>query len=197
MNLFAERMISLFEKAGVVLHHPRNSYVYGLDLLLYTILSTIGLIVIGISADRSMETFLLIVIFYITQSTGGGFHASSHLKCFCTMAIGLIIYLFSFKVSLFFLAYIIIAIFSLSILYIFPLILNKNKLYLDTKHTQLIHNSHLISLLEAAFFIAICFIKNLIMIHSVSFAFLLCACSRIAAILFKQGKCYFTNPLKP
>ena len=38
MYAFSDWVISLFEKNGIVLKHNRSTYVYGLDIFLYTCL---------------------------------------------------------------------------------------------------------------------------------------------------------------
>ena len=44
MYAFSDWVISLFEKSRITLKHNRSTYVYGLDIFLYTILSTVGLL---------------------------------------------------------------------------------------------------------------------------------------------------------
>lgn len=80
MYAFSDWVISLFEKNGIVLKHNRSTYVYGLDIFLYTILSTVGLLLIGYVSHHFYESVLLIILFYTNQTYGGGFHASSHTK---------------------------------------------------------------------------------------------------------------------
>ena len=103
MYAFSDWIISLFEKNGIVLKHNRSTYVYGLDIFLYTILSTAGLLLIGYVSHHFYESILLIILFYTNQTYGGGFHANSHTKCFLTMTLGLGVYLLSslIKVPLF------------------------------------------------------------------------------------------------
>ncbi len=60
----------------------RNLCIYGCELWLYTIISAFGLLIIGILMHASLESAIIIVIFYLCQSNGGGYHASSHVNCF-------------------------------------------------------------------------------------------------------------------
>lgn len=64
----------------------RITCIYGCELWLYTILSTLGLLILGVFLQSFWEAVIIIFIFYNCQSTGGGFHASSHMRCFLTMA---------------------------------------------------------------------------------------------------------------
>ena len=114
MYAFSDWVISLFEKNGIVLKHNRSTYVYGLDIFLYTILSTVGLLLIGYVSHHFYESVLLIILFYTNQTYGGGFHASSHTKVppFVSVLIAALSFLF---------------------LYIHPLVLHKNKSFLASK----------------------------------------------------------------
>ena len=62
MYAFSDWIISLFEKNGIVLKHNRSTYVYGLDIFLYTILSTAGLLLIGYVSHHFYESILLIIL---------------------------------------------------------------------------------------------------------------------------------------
>ena len=89
MRQISEYIVKLFEKRGVICAsaEEREVYIYGFDIAIYTFLSTLGLFFIGWMAGRPIETTLLIFLYYINQSFGGGFHASSHLMCFLTMVL--------------------------------------------------------------------------------------------------------------
>lgn len=63
--------------------------VYGIDLALYTIFSTLSLILIGCVCGKPIETMILIAIYYLNQTVGGGYHASTHWKCLASMIISL------------------------------------------------------------------------------------------------------------
>ena len=98
MRQISEYIVKLFEKRGVICAsaEEREVYIYGFDIAIYTFLSTLGLFFIGWMAGRPIETTLLIFVYYINQSFGGGFHASSHLMCFLTMVLGELLFLISF-----------------------------------------------------------------------------------------------------
>ena len=52
MNQIAEAVISLLEKRGVIREESRAVYVYGLSQMIYTFLSTLGLLLLGLAAGR-------------------------------------------------------------------------------------------------------------------------------------------------
>ena len=52
---------------------------YGIDIFLYTLISSIGLLLIGTLAHRFFEAAIWITLYYLNQTFGGGYHATSHL----------------------------------------------------------------------------------------------------------------------
>ena len=150
MRQISEYIVKLFEKRGVICAsaEEREVYIYGFDIAIYTFLSTLGLFFIGWMAGRPIETTLLIFVYYINQSFGGGFHASSHLMCFLTMVLGELLFLISFLLPYSLLACIGISVISLLFMWLHPLVLHPNKRYLKKKAPQLIKRSHQILLIE-------------------------------------------------
>lgn len=190
MNRFADWILSIFELNGISYKHSRDVYVYGLDLMIYTFLSTVGLLLIGALLGRPFETVLLVALFYTNQTHGGGFHASSHLKCFLTMVSGLLVFVASFCVSLPTRGYILLALISFILLFTHPLILHQNKSFLAPKSSQLVRDARFVLSMEVIVFIIFLLIGNTRLIHAMTSALALCSCSRIVAIKLKQGKSY-------
>lgn len=190
MYAFSDWVISLFEKNGIVLKHNRSTYVYGLDIFLYTILSTVGLLLIGYVSHHFYESVLLIILFYTNQTYGGGFHASSHTKCFLTMTLGLGVYLLSFLIKVPPFVSVLIAALSFLFLYVHPLVLHKNKSFLASKSKLLVQKSRCILSLEMMLFITLLLFKNEYYLQIFSIALLLCALSRKTSILLSQGQEY-------
>lgn len=89
MQWIAEKIVAALDRQGVLRHSSKEVYVYGFDIAIYTFVSTLGLFFIGWIGGKPWETILLIALYYTNQSAGGGFHASSHLNCFLSMAAGL------------------------------------------------------------------------------------------------------------
>lgn len=190
MTRFADWILSILERKGASYKHSRNVYVYGLDLMIYTLLSTVGLLLIGALLGHPVETMLLVALFYTNQTHGGGFHAASHLKCFLTMVSGLLVFVVSFYMHLPTWGYILLASISFFLLFTHPLILHQNKSFLAPKSSQLVRDSRLVLSLEVIVFVIFLLLGNIQLIHSMAIALALCACSRMAAIKLKQGKSY-------
>ena len=108
---------------------------YGIDIFLYTLISTIGLLLIGTLAHRFFEAAIWITLYYLNQTFGGGYHATSHLKCFITMVIFLATCLLLLTVAIPLYLQILLLIVSSMLLFLFPLRLHENKRYL-AKHSR-------------------------------------------------------------
>lgn len=161
-------------------------YAYGCELFLYTIVSTLGLLLIGIALGKLIETSVLITIFYLCQSNGGGYHAVTHMRCFLTMAIGLLIALLLISIPLSNTFYVIILLLSVVTLVAFPLCLHPNKQYMVTQTSELVTHSRLITSCIAICIVLISLYTSLPIMHSGSVAMLCSSMSRIYAYLKKE-----------
>ena len=189
MRQISEYIVRLFEKRGVICAsaEEREVYIYGFDIAIYTFLSTLGLFFIGWMAGRPIETTLLIFVYYINQSFGGGFHASSHLMCFLTMVLGELLFLISFLLPYSLLACIGISVISLLFMWLHPIVLHPNKRYLKKKAPQLIKRSHQILLIETVLLVTFILLNIPDIIQTGSLALLLSAISRSVPIFKHTG----------
>ena len=189
MRQISEYIVKLFEKRGVICAsaEEREVYIYGFDIAIYTFLSTLGLFFIGWMAGRPIETTLLIFVYYINQSFGGGFHASSHLMCFLTMVLGELLFLISFLLPYSLLACFGISVISLLFMWMHPLVLHPNKSYLKKKAPQLIKHSRQILLVEIALLIGFILLNVPVIMQTISLTLLLSAISRSVPIFNHTG----------
>lgn len=123
----------------------RLLYEYGCELWLYTVSSTLGLFLIGVLLGAPLETVTLIAIFYLCQSNGGGYHASTHMKCFLTMVCGLLVGLLIIRIPGIDPLLLIACTISILLLLAFPLCLHPNKQYLKGSVQRLKLRSRLIT----------------------------------------------------
>lgn len=160
---------------------------YGCELWLYTILSTLGLFMIGLFAKAPIEAIVIISIFYVCQSIGGGFHASTHIKCFFTMVCGLSMGILAIRLfnihSIFYRFWFV----PFIVLFVFPLCLHRNKQHLQCQSQQLIKKSRLAT--AALFFICIVLrFLNYDTLYKASYlGFCLSAVSRICGLLMQNA----------
>lgn len=126
-------LLKLLKQKCPIPPNEQDIYEYGIDVLLYTVLSTTGLLFLGLLYGQFTESIVIIAILYLNQTLGGGFHASTHLHCFATMAIGLSCCLSTLFIPFPLLASVIIALTSAGFMLRFPLVLHVNKAYLSSK----------------------------------------------------------------
>lgn len=177
----AKVIVSLFERRGAIRPDEREVYIYGCDIVLYTLISTLGLLVLGTAFGRLLEAVLCVGIFYINQSFGGGYHADTHMRCFVTMAAGLLIYILSLSLLLPPMVYWVCGFLALVLLYAVPLVLHKNKAYLARHKQQLIKRSRLVTLAQFSIFLLAGLLPGSGMAQAFGSALALCSVSRLAA----------------
>lgn len=159
--------------------HDLETCEYGADLLLYTIVSTLGLLTVSLAIKRFTDTVIIIMTFYVNQTIGGGLHMSTHAKCFALMAVGAVIGLFLCSFQLTPLHWKLIALIGCYMLMKWPLVLHPNKEYLQYKSNQLILRSRIVTIIEVMLLLFGHCASNLLPPFSV--AIVLAATSRIAA----------------
>lgn len=142
-------IVQMLEKRNITATDDHQIYVYGFDAAIYTLCSTVGLLIMGFLLGMVPETIVIVLLFYINQTLGGGFHTSTHLKCFLTMAVGLLCCLSTFFLPFSLPVYLGTAVVSLGLMMRYPLILHKNKTYLTAKYPELCKRSRIVLLLQA------------------------------------------------
>lgn len=182
----ANRLTRYLKKHVPMTDNEFEVYQYAFDIALYTVLSTLGLLFIGVALGALFPTILCIALFYTNQTFGGGYHANSHIGCFMTMAVGLLFYLLLLALQPQAEICYVLAIFSFGILMIKSLVLHKNKRYLENKRKELAKRSRLIILIEMAFFILLLFVRDVQLLASCSLSLFMCATSRIAGWILEK-----------
>lgn len=130
--------------------------VYALELLIYSVLSTAGLLLIGTAFCDLPSCATIIAVFYICQTVGGGRHANSHIACFSVIAVFLCIALLVCRFSIPQPICICSGSLSLVCLFLLPLSLHKNKEYLRKKEKHIAAVSRICTLTIAGVYILVC-----------------------------------------
>lgn len=118
---------------------------YGLSLLLYTMISSAGLMAIGMAMHHTIGALLMMVTYYLNQSFGGGFHAKTHFRCFLTMSAGIVIGSCLMDTHFSRGALLMMVTVAYAVLVIHPLQLHKHKAYLSINRKRLSIMSAVIS----------------------------------------------------
>lgn len=155
---------------------------YGCELWLYTVLSTVALLMVGAVLHFLPETMLMIAVFYTCQSNGGGYHAATHTKCFWTMVSGLVVGRLLAKVLIWPLAYYLILLISVLLLWIHPLYLHPNKQYMAAQKMTLVRKSRWATLVISAVMILLSIGKFDAMVQAGCIATALSTFSRLYAL---------------
>ena len=153
---------------------------YGCETLLHTILSTLGLLIIGLCFHMVTETLIIITIFYTNQTFGGGFHATSHVKCFLTMVLFLTLGLFFCRLPQNLSIDISLLIPATAILFLNPLILHENKKYLAKRTAFFTKRSLILNSLWVSI-VVLCIVMQTFLIRPIAVGLTLSAVSRLAA----------------
>lgn len=163
---------------------------YGCETWLYTLISTLGLFFTGIALSAVNETIIIIVLFYLCQSTGGGYHAVSHMKCFVIMEAGLIFSLMFIKspnIS-FLITY--IYPFSIILLLTFPVSLSSTKHYLINKKRYLILQSRITTIIIALAILLMKLLQYTAFMKAACISIIIASVSRIYPIIKDALKKY-------
>jgi accessory gene regulator B len=81
-------MVSHWITEKIIPNADRDIYEYGLELVMFSVVNIFALIITVLFTNRLIETIFLIVTVIPLQCFGGGYHATTHLRCFLIMYIG-------------------------------------------------------------------------------------------------------------
>lgn len=179
----SERIVAFLDQHGALKHSSKEVYIYGFDIAIYTYLSTIGLFLVGWAGGYPLESILLIALYYTNQSLGGGYHASTHMRCFLTMLLGMLAFLIYMSLPYSYALPAPISVAALLVLWKFPLVLHPNKKHLYKRTTEFIKKSRRFVVIQAFILIPIfTYHCSRIIIQTLSCAYALSAISRIIAL---------------
>ena len=168
-----------FINRGMISEEEREIYEYGFDITIYTIWSTAALLLIGLLLHQFFPAVILIFGFYTFQTTGGGYHSKTHLRCFLSMVAGLLVGLSTvFIKDHHTLLWILLGIGAL-LLFLVPLVLHPNKSYLEEERKRLTIKSIAVTLSVLVCVVILNIFWNR-MLYAFAMVFLLAGISRIA-----------------
>ena len=188
------KLTDSYIRKGYFPEEDRELYEYGFDIIIYTIWSTVILLLLGAVLRQFWAAVVIVSIFYVFQSSGGGYHAKSHLKCLLCMVAGLLAGLsFRFLNDYPILLWNLLGLGCMLLLFC-PLVLHPNKYYLEAERKRLTIRSIITTLSLLVIVILIRLWKtdvfNNELLFAFSAAFLLSGISRII------GKIVYRNSQK-
>lgn len=82
MEGFVTSVSSRLVRGQIISPDDADVFIYGLDLILFTGLTKVALLLFGCFVGRLPQTLIYTCSFSILQAFGGGYHASTHARCF-------------------------------------------------------------------------------------------------------------------
>lgn len=81
LNMVAQRLTKHLVNAGVVSSDLNDIYIYGFEVLITSLLSTLLILITGAVLGRFIETISFLIVFIGLRSFTGGFHANAYWLC--------------------------------------------------------------------------------------------------------------------
>jgi len=124
----SERLTDRLITKGVITQENKDIYIYGFQLSISFLLSTISIILIGLLIGRLSETALFLIIYILLRSYSGGYHANSYIACFAiTIGVYFSVILLSELISVNTISYIILSIIGIVLLALLAPVRNIHK----------------------------------------------------------------------
>ena len=90
LRVMCEDFSFVLVRNRIISEEDREVYIYGLELLLNSLLVVGTIMLLGILFNRILMTSIFLIIFCSIRSYSGGYHANQYWKCYC---IGCLAYL--------------------------------------------------------------------------------------------------------
>lgn len=158
----------------------KSALSYGVDMALYTMLSTAGLLLISLLMKSLLCGVIIIITCYFNQTIGGGYHARTHARCFISMSLFLIVGVAFCKLCVPKALLCAMGIVSTTVLFMQPVVLHPNRFFLKRKLPYFIKRSKYATLIEL-FLIVACVISEVRFFNAFIIALVFSALSRTAA----------------
>ena len=82
MQSFVAKVLHALEEEGHIAREEHTHYAYGLELLASSTLSILAMLVMGAFLGKGKMVALLLLFLIPLQSFAGGYHATTHMRCF-------------------------------------------------------------------------------------------------------------------
>lgn len=187
MNALAKRLVLFLSKHANLDENRLDVYIYGADIALYTLFSTLGLLAIGLLFGMLFEAAIIIAVYYLNQTYGGGLHVSSHMRCFLLMSVFLALGLAVLRMNVPFQFFAVLGALSLVFLFAMPIVLHPNKSYLEPQRQSMKRRYGIIVIFEGAVFALILIFGINGLTQAMAMGIIFSALSKGAAGLWRKG----------
>lgn len=128
LNKLSKKLATRLVKNKIISYEDVDIYVYGFELLLSFLFSTLLILCIGAVFDCIVETIFFLIIFILLRSFSGGYHALTYSFCtFVTLSVYGTTILLSHYTHINYISFYIIACIGIITLSILAPVINPNK----------------------------------------------------------------------
>ena len=128
LNRLSKKLAMRLVNNKIISYEDIDIYIYGFELLLSFLFSTLLILCIGTIFDCLVETIVFLIIFILLRSFSGGYHALTYSFCtFVTLSLYGTTMLLSYYTQINYISFFIIASVGIISLSIFAPVINPNK----------------------------------------------------------------------
>lgn len=85
IKYLSENITAFFIYKEIINHEEKDIFVYGLHLIISSIIGIAIILTIGLSINRMIDTLVFLFVFISVRTYSGGYHASTYTKCNLTL----------------------------------------------------------------------------------------------------------------
>jgi accessory gene regulator B len=89
----SEQLTGFFIRTSVIKEEDRQNFNFCFTVIIFDLISLLALVALAIAFGRILETLIYLIAFLTLRFNAGGFHASTHLRCFMTLCCSYIMFL--------------------------------------------------------------------------------------------------------
>lgn len=129
-TLMARKMSSFFIEKGIIQNEEQEIYDYSFEVFFSTVTEFLFIIITAFATDRMVETMFYVLGFIPMRRVAGGYHAKTHFRCFCILALTYFLFLvvlsFANTINVFFVLSLLLLV-NLTVFFILAPIEDKNR----------------------------------------------------------------------
>lgn len=90
----SKKIARYFIKQAIICGEDEETYSYGFEILLATIIAIFLTLFVGIIAGKILDTIIFLIVYCSLRQSAGGYHADTHMRCISTFVFMYILILF-------------------------------------------------------------------------------------------------------
>lgn len=81
ISLLSNQIVDRLCNSGIIPNEQKPIYVYGFEIVISSIIGLLLVLVLSLVSDHFIDGVFFYVVFVVTRTYTGGYHANSYLKC--------------------------------------------------------------------------------------------------------------------